>query len=91
MRTVALTERLSSDKLGGMKDADIIGLKELREHVATYISRVKKGDSFIVVRRSKAVFRITSPEDDALLWEPVVDLTKIKNGGISLRRLLARL
>ena len=51
----------------------IIGLKELRENIETYISRVKKGDSFIVVRRSKPVFKISHPDKHEEMWEAVTD------------------
>ena len=74
-----------------MKNNTIVGLKELRENLETYISKVKKGDSFIVVRKSKPVFRISPMEDDAALWESVVDFTKIKKGGVSIGDLLSRL
>lgn len=64
----------------------IVGLKELRENMDSYISGVQKGKSFIVVRRSQPIFRLT-PVDawgDEGIWETVVDLTKIKKGGVSL-------
>jgi prevent-host-death family protein len=86
-----LTTSLSSDKLNSMKNNTIVGLKELRENIEAYISRVKAGDSFIVVKKSKPVFRISSPDDDASLWEPVVDFTKLKKGGIPITDLLTRL
>ena len=41
----------------------IIGLKDLRENTEQYISSVKKGKSFLVVRRSKPIFRV-SPVDE---------------------------
>ena len=41
----------------------IVGLKELRENIDTYIEGVKKGRSFIVVRKSKPVFKISSLDD----------------------------
>lgn len=73
-----------------MKNA-IIGLRELRENADTYIAEVEKGRSFVVVRKSKPVFKISSPDEDSELWERVIDFTKIKKGGISLENLLARL
>ena len=73
-----------------MKNA-IVGLKELRANIESYITEVKKGKSFIVVRRSKPVFKISSPEEDDGMWETVVDFTKIKKGGISISDLLSRL
>ena len=66
----------------------IVGLRELRENIETYISRVKRGDSFIVVRRSKPIFKISSSEDEADLWETVVDFTRIKRGGVSAKEVL---
>ena len=70
---------------------NIVGLKNLRENVESYIAEVKKGKSFIVVRRSRPVLKISSPEEDVELWERVVDLTKIKRGGVLLKDLLTRL
>ena len=74
-----------------MKNNTIVGLKELRENIETYISEIEKGNSFLVVKKSKPVFRISPPEDDADLWEPVVDFTKIKKGGVPIADLLSRL
>jgi prevent-host-death family protein len=72
-------------------DQSIIGLKELRENVEFYVKAAQKGRSFIVVRKSKPVFRISSPLDADELWETAVDLTKIKKGGVGLSEILARL
>ena len=69
----------------------IIGLKELREKMDTYISQVERGKSFIVVRRSKPIFKISPPSEENELWEPVVDFTKIRKGGVSLKEILTRL
>lgn len=69
----------------------IVGLKELRENIESYIAEVKSGKSFIVVRRSKPVLKISSPEDGEEAWEQVVDFTTIKKGGIALAHLLSRL
>jgi prevent-host-death family protein len=35
-----------------------VGLKELRENMGKYIKEVQKGRTFIVLRRSKPVFKI---------------------------------
>ena len=70
----------------------IIGLKELRENMNNYISQVKKGRSFVVVRKSKPVFKLT-PLDmwgDEGVWEKVVDFTKIKKGGVLLADVLSK-
>jgi len=70
---------------------NLIGLKELRENTDSYIAQVKKGKSFIVIRRSKPVFKLSPPDEDSELWERVVDFTKIKKGGVALRDLLSHL
>lgn len=69
---------------------NIVNLKELRENMAKYAQRIEKGDSFIVMKRSKPLFRI-SPVDEEYGWETVIDFTKYKKGGISADELLARL
>ena len=70
---------------------NIIGLKELRENVDAYVSQIKSGRSFTVVRRSKPLFKISPPDEDSDPWEAVVDFTKIKRGGISLKDILSRI
>lgn len=72
-----------------MKNATV-GLKELRGNIENYINQVKKGRSFIVMRRSKPILKISSPDDEEL-WETVVDFTKLKKGGIPIAELLSRL
>jgi len=56
----------------------------------TYIAEVEKGESFIVIRKSKPVFKISSPQEEDS-WETVVDFSKIKKGGVSLKEVLSRL
>lgn len=68
----------------------IIGLKELRENIETYISRVKKGKSFIVVKKSRPVFKIVPTESEDQ-WETIADFTKINHDGISAREVLRQL
>ena len=72
---------------------NIVGLKEFRENMDSYISGVQKGRSFIVVRRSQPIFRL-APVDiwgDDGVWETVVDLTKIKKGGVPIDDVIASL
>jgi len=66
----------------------IVGLKELRQNVEKYTKEVVRGHSFIVVRRSKPLFRVGPLEDE---WEEVVDFTKIRKGGVNVKELLSRL
>mgnify|MGYP001601528534 CR=1 FL=1 len=70
---------------------NIIGLKELRENVEAYVSQVGKGKSFIVVRRSRPVFKIAPPDDADELWETVADFTKWYRDGIPAGKLLKHL
>ena len=69
----------------------IIGLKDLRENTETYLTQVKKGNSFLVLRRSEPIFKISPVDEAEELWEKVIDFTKIKKGGVSLDQILARL
>jgi prevent-host-death family protein len=69
---------------------NIVGLKELRQNLEIYITEVKKGKSFTVVRRSKPVLKISSPDEEEL-WERVADFTAINKGGVSARKVLAEL
>ena len=70
---------------------NLIGLKELRENVDTYVSEVQRGKSFIVVRRSKPIFKLSPPAEESELWERVIDFTKIRKGGVGVKDLLSRL
>lgn len=70
---------------------NIIGFKELRNNADKYISQIKKGKSFIVFKKSRPIFKISPPLEDAELWERVIDFTKIKKGGVSISELLKRL
>jgi len=69
----------------------ILGLKELRENMQKYASLVGRGKSFIVVKKSKPLFKISSIDEDDGLWETVIDFTKLRKGGISAEELLAKL
>jgi prevent-host-death family protein len=78
----------------------IIGLKDLRLHTESYIAQVKKGHSFIVVKRSEPVFQISpyqfeevDEKEDSKGWKTMIDFTKLtKNGkGIEAGKLLSLL
>jgi prevent-host-death family protein len=68
----------------------IIGVKELREHLEKYEKRVKRGQSFIVMKRSRPVFKISPVENDEG-WETVIDFTKFRKQGIPINELIKRL
>ncbi len=69
----------------------IVSLRELRENTGTYINEVEKGRSFVVMKKSKPVFRLSPVNDDERVWEEVIDFTKLRRGGIPLDELLTRL
>ena len=69
----------------------ILGLKELRENMQKYAARVKKGESFIVVKKSRPLFKISSIDEDEELWETVVDFTKINKNGVDAKKVLSAL
>ena len=65
--------------------SSIIGVKELRENLDTYIAEVGKGRTFTVVRRSTPVFRIAPIIDewgDEGTWETVADFRAEHGRGI---------
>ncbi|MEK7159482.1 MAG: hypothetical protein AAB575_03350 [Patescibacteria group bacterium] len=66
-----------------------IKLKSLRENLESYRQKIKAGESFIVIRRSEPIFKISPVDDEA--WEEVIDFTKIKKGGVEINEVLKRL
>ena len=68
----------------------IIGLKDLRENMNGYISQIGKGRSFVVVRKSKPVFRLAPVDEwgDEGVWKTVVDFSAMKNGGMPMKDFL---
>lgn len=69
---------------------NLIALKDLRLNMDKYATEVKAGKSFIVLKQSKPLFRIT-PIDEDNNWEEVINFTKIKKGGVDIDTLLAAL
>lgn len=71
----------------------IIGLKELRENMGTYIRHAEQGKSFTVVRRSRPIFRIMPVDEwgDEGNWETVVDFRKINPRGVPIDEVISSL
>lgn len=70
----------------------IVGLKDLRVNMDAYILRLKKGESFTVVRRSHPVFTLSPADaDEESAWETIVDFTDIDERGVSAREVLRAL
>lgn len=73
------------------KQPKIIALKDLRLHAQSYINAVTKGESFVVVKRSRPAFRMEPIEDR---WETIADFTGINPAGVpaeDVARVLAKL
>jgi len=68
---------------------NIINVKSLRQNMQEYAKKVQNGQSFIVFKKSKPLFKISRVEHD--LWEQVIDFTKIRKGGVDINELLERL
>ena len=77
-------------KINTKKQSNIVGLKELRQNMGHYITRVQRGDSYTIIRRAEPVFRISPPDEDDN-WETVADFTKIQKEGVLADVILARL
>jgi len=70
----------------------IVGLKELRENIETYIQRVKDGESLTIMRRNQPIFLLSPVETELESdWETVIDFTEIKPNGVSAKELLTSL
>jgi len=74
-----------------IKNQSIVGLKELRENMETYITRVGKGEIVTVMRRSKPIFKLSPIDAEEMGWETVIDFTEINPRGVSGREILKRL
>ena len=68
---------------------NLVALKDLRLNMEKYVNEVKTGKSFIVLKQSKPIFKLTPIEDEN--WEEVINFTKIKRGGVDIAELLKAL
>jgi len=66
---------------------DIVGLKELRQNFEKYATIVKRGKTLVVIKRSRPILRLAPLEEE---WEEVIDFTKIRKGGVSIKDILSR-
>jgi len=69
---------------------NLITVKELRQDLPTIINKVHRGGEFLVLKKSRPVFRLSPPDADEA-WETVIDFTKFKKGGIKISELLKAL
>jgi len=64
---------------------NLVSLKQLRTRLTDYTALIEdKGLTFIVLRKSKPVFKIIPVEQES--WETVVDFTQIDPAGAPLSR-----
>jgi len=68
---------------------NLVALKELRLNMDTYIRKINTGQSFIVLKKNKPIFKLEPINDSC--WEEVIDFTKIKKGGVNIDEILKRL
>jgi antitoxin (DNA-binding transcriptional repressor) of toxin-antitoxin stability system len=66
-----------------------IGFKQLRDDSDAIIAAVQKGQSFVVGRHSKDLFRIVPMQEE--VWETIVDFTEIQPNGIPAEDVLSAL
>ncbi|MBU4298482.1 type II toxin-antitoxin system prevent-host-death family antitoxin [Patescibacteria group bacterium] len=57
---------------------EIIGVKQLYKNLARISQRVAKGESFIVVKRSKPVFRVVPYQEKKIKKYTLKDLEKLR-------------
>lgn len=68
----------------------LVALKELRLNMGKYAKEVQSGKSFIVLKQSKPLFKI-SPVENEGDWEEIINFAKIKKGGVKIDELLKAL
>ncbi|MFH1405193.1 MAG: type II toxin-antitoxin system prevent-host-death family antitoxin [Patescibacteria group bacterium] len=68
---------------------NLIALKDLRIKLTDYTKRAERGESFLVIRKSKPVFKIVPIEEKG--WETIVDFTQIDPKGILISKVLKTL
>ena len=69
---------------------NMIALKDLRLNMDKYATKVRDGESFIVLKQSKPIFKIV-PLNNEEKWEEVINFAKIKKGGVDIDELLSYL
>ncbi|MCX6810094.1 MAG: hypothetical protein NTZ65_05140 [Candidatus Berkelbacteria bacterium] len=70
---------------------NIIGLKDLRKNLPDYEKKIASGATFLVLKKSKPIFRISPVFEQESEWEEAIDFTKMKKGGVAIEDLLKRL
>jgi prevent-host-death family protein len=63
-----------------------IGLRQLRLNADEVVEAVRNGQSYLVRRKSEAVFRIVPVEEE--VWQTVIDFTEVKPEGVEIKDIL---
>jgi antitoxin (DNA-binding transcriptional repressor) of toxin-antitoxin stability system len=63
----------------------IVPFKEFRLNAAKYIALLEKGQSFLIMKRSRPIFRLEPVEE---VWETIGDFTTMPNGGVPVKDLI---
>lgn len=66
---------------------NIVGLKEFRQNVDRYSNRVSKGETLVIFKRSRPLFKIV-PISEEETWETVIDFTKINKDGVPIEKII---
>jgi prevent-host-death family protein len=66
---------------------NIIGLKEFRQNVESYSNRVSKGETLVIFKRSKPLFKIV-PISEEETWETIIDFTEIDKNGVPIEKII---
>ena len=70
---------------------NLIALKDLRLKIDKYAKLVNKsGESYLVTRKGKPLFRLAPIEDDKR-WETLIDFTEVDPKGIPIDKVIAAL
>ena len=67
------------------KKSNLIPFKEFRMNAQKYIDAIAKGESFVVIKRSRPIFRLEPVPE---IWETIVDFTSVYPKGIPAKKLL---
>jgi len=63
---------------------NMLSIKDFRTKLTDYTKRVSEnGDSFIVLKKSKPVFKVVPIDADEGEWQTIIDFTEIDPKGVS--------
>lgn len=69
---------------------NVVGLKEFRANLDVYSRLVSKGQSVVVLKHAKPVFKLV-PVSEEEVWQPLIDFTEINPAGVPIKDVAAAL